>query len=149
MIVVDTSVWIDHFNGMSTRQTALLRSVLRARKPYGTLFVADLVVCETLQGARSDAQARVIEQTFRRLRPASLLDPDLAIAAASNYRVLRAAGITISSAIDVMIATFCLQGNHALLHSDGDFDQLEKYLDLKVAAATWEVNESTARYLSH
>ena len=149
MIVVDTSVWIDHFNGRSTRHTVLLRTLLRERKPYATILVADLVVYETLQGARSEAEVRLIEQTLRRLRPASLLDPDLAVVAAANYRALRSVGVTIKSAIDVIIATFCLQGDHELLHADGDFDQMEKYLDLKGLPATWEVNEPAARYMAH
>jgi len=34
--------------------------------------------------------------------------------------------------IDVMIATFCIEGGHELLHSARDFDVMEKHLGLKV-----------------
>jgi len=56
----------------------------------------------------------------------------LAIAAAANYRLLRAMGLTVRKTIDVLIATFCIISNHTLLHSDRDFDPFEQYLGLSV-----------------
>ncbi len=57
---------------------------------------------------------------------------DLAVAAASNYRHLRSRGKTVRKTIDCLIATFCLEQHHALLHRDRDFDVFEEILNLDV-----------------
>jgi predicted nucleic acid-binding protein len=49
-----------------------------------------------------------------------------------NCRVLRQQGYTVRKTIDCLIATFCLQAKHELLHRDHDFDCFEKRLGLKV-----------------
>jgi predicted nucleic acid-binding protein len=56
----------------------------------------------------------------------------LAIASALNYRSLREQGHTVRRTIDCLIATFCLQAGHELLHRDRDFDAFEKALGLRV-----------------
>jgi predicted nucleic acid-binding protein len=38
---------------------------------------------------------------------------------------LRAAGTTVRSALDVLLAAFCIQAGHTLLHADRDFDAFE------------------------
>ena len=40
--------------------------------------------------------------------------------AVGHYRHLRAAGITVRSSIDVLVATFCIENAYALLHRDRD-----------------------------
>ena len=60
----------------------------------------------------------------------------MALAAAGNYRTLRARGITIRKPVDTLIATFCLLDEHELLHRDRDFDGFEKHLGLKVVHPT-------------
>ena len=60
---------------------------------------------------------------------------ELAIAAAQNYRDLRQRGYTVHKTIDCLIATFCLQAKHELLHRDHDFDCFEKVLGLQVLHA--------------
>ncbi len=40
--------------------------------------------------------------------------------------------MTVRKTIDVMIATFCIVNRHRLLHTDRDFDPIEKHLNLKV-----------------
>jgi predicted nucleic acid-binding protein len=60
-----------------------------------------------------------------------MLNPELAIAAAKNYRRLRGEGITIRKTIDLIIGTFCIAHGHMLLHDDRDFDPMETHLGLK------------------
>ncbi|HLA35955.1 MAG TPA: VapC toxin family PIN domain ribonuclease, partial [Rhodocyclaceae bacterium] len=48
MILVDSSVWIDFFNGQATAQTLFLRD--RANRDL--IVVGDLILCEVLQGFR-------------------------------------------------------------------------------------------------
>jgi len=61
-----------------------------------------------------------------------MLGREVALQVARNYRHLRKRGVTVRKTIDVMIATFCLQNDHRLLHSDRDFDPMQKHLGLRV-----------------
>ena len=40
-------------------------------------------------------------------------------------------GITVRSAIDVLLATFCIDRGYALLHADRDFDAFEALRGLR------------------
>jgi hypothetical protein len=66
---------------------------------------------------------------------------ELAIAAAQNYRELRQRGYAVHKTIDCLIATFCLQAKHQLLHRDRDFDCFEKVLGLRVLHAGRVISE--------
>jgi hypothetical protein len=55
----------------------------------------------------------------------------LAVAAARNYRRLRRLGVTPRSATDALIATFCIDEGHELLHRDRDFEPFVRHLGLK------------------
>jgi predicted nucleic acid-binding protein len=56
----------------------------------------------------------------------------VAIAAAQNYRALRTRGHTVRKTIDCIVATFCIEAAHELLHRDRDFDPFEEALGLRV-----------------
>ena len=62
-----------------------------------------------------------------------MLDVNLAIRAASNYRTLRQKGATIRKAADLIIGTYCLEFDHQLLHNDRDFDPMVTHLGLQAA----------------
>lgn len=128
MVIVDTTVWVDYLNGVSTPEVEWFdRESGRQR-----LGLVDLTVCEVLQGVASDAAAG---QVLRRLRQFEIFDTGgvaLAAAAAHNDRRLRARGRTVLKTIDCVIATFCLEHAHALLHSDRDFDPFGEVLGLRV-----------------
>ena len=130
MIVVDSSVWIGFFNGKVTPQTSKLLSFM-GNEP---LLVGDLILCEILQGARTETHARMLEEELRKFDMVAMLNPELAIAAAKNYMVLRGEGITIRKTIDLVIGTFCIAHQHTLLHDDRDFGPMETYLGLRTAA---------------
>jgi predicted nucleic acid-binding protein len=128
VILVDSSVWIDHLNDTATGAVCRLRELIPARP----LLVGDLILCEVLQGLRSEREARLVERALRRFAIVSLLDPDLAVRAAANYRALRAKGITIRKTVDLIIGTFCIERGHLLLHDDRDFDPMVRFLGLQV-----------------
>lgn len=128
MVIVDSSVWIDAFNGKVTSQTIWLRIALD-REQVG---LTSLILCEVLQGIRFDRRFREVEQRLRALPIYASLTPELAAAAAQNFRMLRRLGITVSKTIDCIIATFCIEEGHQLLHHDRDFDEFEKHLGLRV-----------------
>ena len=127
MILIDSSVWIDHLRNTLTGPVAHLRSLISGAE----LLVGDLVLCEVLQGLRNDAEARLVEEALREFEVVSLVDPDLAVKAAINYRFLRSRGYTLRRTIDLIIGTFCIERGHALLHSDRDFEPMERFLGLQ------------------
>jgi len=127
MILVDSSVWIDLLNNVVTEPVRRLRELI----PTTPLLVGDLILLEVLQGLRNEAQARLVERSLRRFGAISLLDPELAVRAAANYRFLRRRGITIRKTIDLIIGTFCIERGHALLHSDRDFEPMQRLLGLQ------------------
>ena len=130
MIVVDTSVWIDYFNGHDTHQTATLDNLLGSEP----LAIGDLILVETLQGFRTDLDFRVAKRLLGSLTVFPMLGAANAFRCAYNYRVLRKKGLTIRKSIDIIIATFCILENHALLFSDKDFRPFVKHLGLRDVA---------------
>ncbi len=127
MIVVDSSVWIDYFNGKTTRQTDLLNALLDQE----LIVVGDLILTEVLQGFRTDRDFQRARQLLDTFLFAEMLGKELALASAQNYRRLRGKGITVRKTIDVTIATFCIQNQLPLLHCDRDFDTMVRYLKLE------------------
>jgi predicted nucleic acid-binding protein len=128
VILVDSSVWIAHLRGRRTEATAKLEAEAM-REP---LVIGDLILLEVLQGARDEAHALRIERGLRSYAIAPLLEPELAVQAARNYRKLRELGITIRKTADLIIGTFCIEYRHSLLHDDRDFAPMEQHLGLKV-----------------
>lgn len=128
MVIVDTTVWIDYLGNVNNRQTNWLIREL-GRQPLG---LTDIVVCKVLQGIRSDAAFAGVRHDLEKFHIFNTGGSELAVAAAQNYRRLRQAGYTVRTTIDCLIATFCLEAGHSLLHRDHDFDPFEKYLRLRV-----------------
>ena len=130
MILVDSSVWTDFFNGQDTPQTDRLNDLL-GNEPLG---IGDLILAEVLQGFRSDAEFRTARDLLTSLSLFQMLGIDNAIRSAEYYRLLRQRGITIRKTADVIIATFCIIEGHALLFSDRDFVPFVKQLHLREVA---------------
>ena len=128
MVIVDTTVWVDYFRGVSNPETDWLDAQLDRER----LGVIDLILCEVLQGVRDEATATTVERQLIKLHVFETGSVDLARDAARNYRVLRSRGRTIRKTIDCLIATFCLRERHFLLHRDRDFDPFEQFLQLFV-----------------
>jgi predicted nucleic acid-binding protein len=128
MIVVDTTVWIDFFNGVDNKYTQWLgRNALTV--PLG---IADLSLCELLQGFRIDRSYRQVRSAISKHNILNTGGEDVAIAAADNFRALRRRGVTIRGTVDCVIATFCIEHGHILLHNDRDFEAFEQHLGLQV-----------------
>lgn len=128
MVIVDTTVWIDYFQGARNPETDWLDIELD-RQPLG---VTDIILCELLQGVRDETAAATVERQLRAVEIFETGGIELARAAARNYRMLRTRGHTVRKTIDCLIATFCLRDQHSLLHRDRDFDPFERVLGLTV-----------------
>ena len=127
MIVVDSSVWIDYFNGVENRETALLDDFLGEE----LIVIGDLILAEVLQGFRSEQDVRKARAALDTLVLEPMVGRDIALKSAGNYRALRAKGVTVRKTIDMLIGTFCMENGHRLLHRDRDFDPIEKHLGLE------------------
>ncbi len=128
MLFVDSTVWIDYFNGIENPQTDFLHRVLETTP----ILVGDLVLAEVLQGFRSDADFDTARRLLTRFIQTQMVSPALAVQSARNYRALRQKGITVRKTIDSLIATYCIENDHELLHNDRDFDGYEQHLGLLV-----------------
>ena len=130
MLVVDSSVWVDFFAGAPRPAVGLLAHLLSRGEVR--IVVPDLVLYEVLRGFRHDRDLRQARALMESLAQEETGGADLARAAAQHYRSLRAAGITVRSSIDVLVATFCIERDYALLHRDRDFDSFELQRCLRV-----------------
>ena len=128
MVLVDTSVWVDYFNGIETPRTDRLDQLLGS----GRLLTGDLILAELLQGFARDAEYRTARRLLLELPCAELVGRDSALRAADYYRRLRKRGVTLRKTIDVLIGTYCIQHGHELLHADRDFESMQRYLGLRV-----------------
>jgi predicted nucleic acid-binding protein len=126
MILVDSSVWVDYFNGTASRETDFLDSILGSE----SVAIGDLIMTEVLQGFRSDSDYNQAKVLLTGLTVLEMLGQDLAIKTADNYRALRRRGATIRKTADCIIATFCVERRLPLLYSDRDFKPYVRALGL-------------------
>ena len=128
MIFVDSSVWIDYFNGKKTSRTDWL-DASAGNVPF---VINELVLTEVLQGFQDDKDFKTARDLLHRLPFLTMGGRALALEAAINYRTLRKKGVAVRKTIDVMIGTFCIHHDLPLLHDDRDFDPMVRFLGLKV-----------------
>ena len=128
MIFVDSSVWIDYFNGKQTWQTDKLDQFSEEE----LILIGDIVLVEVLQGFRKNLDFEKASEALSVFPCPNLCGVDIAFKSANNFRDLRKRGITVRKTIDMIIGTFCIENEHVLLHDDKDFEPLSKYLGLQV-----------------
>jgi predicted nucleic acid-binding protein len=128
LILVDSSVWIDYFQGRITAQTEKLDGLL-GQEP---LAIGDLILTEVLQGLDDEREFQDARKMLTSLIVVELGGREIAVQAAKNFRALRRLGVTVRKTIDSVIATRCIESGDDLLHSDRDFDPFAKHLGLRV-----------------
>ena len=127
MIMVDSSVWINYFNGIPTWQTDLLDRYL-SNIP---VIIGDLILAEVLQGFKSNKDYEIARDLLSALPFRQMGGYNVAIQSAQNYRILRKSGVTVRKTIDVIIGTFCIMEGLPLLHDDRDFDPMVSHFSLR------------------
>jgi len=127
MILVDSSVWIDFFNGTPSAESDFLDELLTS----DSVCLGDIILSEVLQGFRNDSEYRQAKSLLVALPVYQMLSPDLAIKGAENYRKLRKKGVTVRKTVDVWIATYCIENHLPLLFSDRDFIPFVSHLKLR------------------
>ena len=129
MIVVDTTVWADWFNGTDSPQVDRLDQALD-RQDAGLVPV---ILTEVLQGFRSEPDFERARALLVQL-PALTLDIEGHASAARLFRRLRSKGVTVRGAIDCIIAQTCIAAGVALLSADQDFVGIARHTPLRLCA---------------
>ncbi|MBB5707380.1 PIN domain nuclease [Sphingopyxis panaciterrulae] len=129
MILVDSSVWIDYFQGNPTPEAERLDMLLGSEP----LLIGDIILAEVLQGFSKDRDFNTGLRLMGSLELIEIGGREIAVQAARNFRHLRAKGITIRKTIDTLIATRCIEDGISLLHRDRDFDPFVEHLGLASA----------------
>ena len=127
MILVDSSVWIEYFNGHTTFHTNKLNRLLDQQE----IIIGDLILIEVLQGFKQDKDYRVADALLSSLPLHTLGGAQLMRQSAMYFRQLRKRGITIRKTIDTIIATYCIEHECILLQNDKDFEPFKKYFNLQ------------------
>ena len=126
MIIADTSVWIDYFNGKVDSYTDELDKQLNE----GNVVLGDLILLEILQGIKSDKEYNKTKKILETLDQYEMLGHNMVTRCANNYRQLRKQGMTIRKTADVIIATFCIENKIPLLFTDRDFKPFVEHCGL-------------------
>jgi len=128
LILVDSSVFIDYFNGINNWHTDELNALLGNE----LVITGDYILAEVLQGFRNDKDYKIAKEIMQSFPCFNICNEELAIKSADNFRYLRTKGITIRKTVDLIIGTFCIENEIELLHNDRDFEPMGQYLNLKI-----------------
>ena len=125
LILVDSNVWIDYFNGTVTAKTEKLDGLLG----HAPLAIGDLILTEALQGFASERDFNAARKMLTSLDVVELGGQEIAIQAANNFRALRKLGVTVRKTIETVIGTRCIESGYDLLADDRDFIRLPSTSD--------------------
>jgi len=128
MVIVDSSVWVDYLNNVSNQQTDWLERAL-GKVPVA---LTSLILCEVLQGIRHDLRFSETREELLKFPIFEGFRKELAVLSAQCFRTLQRRGVTIRKTADCIIAAFCIDGGHHLLHKDRDFNAFAEHLGLQV-----------------
>lgn len=129
MILVDTTVWIDFFNGRDTEKTAQLTSLLKQQRD---ICISEIIITEILQGIRNDDQFLETRNSLLSLPIIHANGTETYIHEADIYRQCRKNGKTIRKTIDCIIAAIVIENNASLLHNDSDFTHISEVINLTI-----------------
>ncbi len=130
MTIVDTSVWIDFFEGGTHWTKERLKRKIEDRE---SLVYTEMILLEIIQGLRERKDREAIETKFRSL----VLVPQkrsTTMLAAEIYRELQRKGIRIRSIVDCLIAATSIEIGASILHKDRDFDNIAKRYPVVIEA---------------
>ena len=126
--IIDTSVWIDYFNGIIDKRTDATEKFIIE----GEVLMIPIILQEVLQGVRNPKDFTFIKNAFLRNTFFEFNTIEMALEAAMLFRFLKRNGVSIRKPNDCLIAAICIQNNFSLLHNDKDFENIAKYTSLKI-----------------
>jgi predicted nucleic acid-binding protein len=120
-IIVDTSVWVDFFNGNDTENVKTFCKYLENDYP---LFICPVIVQEVLQGIKNEKEFKQVKDYLFALNVLNMDSIEAALGAVDIYRKLRQKGITIRKSNDCLIAYYAIKYSLKIIHNDRDFDNI-------------------------
>lgn len=127
MILVDTSVWIDFFNGKDLSHVETLERLISQE---ADIAICGLILTEVLQGISNDKEHK-LTQTYLQALVMLEIKNDVWLYAAEIYRNLRKRGLTVRKINDCIISATALHYDCLLLHNDKDFSTVQLHYPLK------------------
>ncbi len=128
-MIVDTSVWIDFFNGHPSWQAKRLQQAIAENEQ---ITLPGIVLTEILLDLSSDKKAEKVANVLNAFSITAEMSEADYKKAATIYRTCRSKGKTIRSTIDCLIATLCLRDDVPLLCKDRDFNFIAEKFPLKM-----------------
>jgi predicted nucleic acid-binding protein len=120
-VLVDTSVWVDFFNGYPSAQE---KSLSRLIAGDDEILTSGVIVAEVFQGLRRDKGRAEIVRLFRELVFVEPSGMGTYLRAADVYRTLRRRGVTVRSTIDCLIAVVAEENECDVLARDRDLQTI-------------------------
>ena len=131
-ILVDTSVWIDFFNGHDSEFVQTLSEYIRNGEEIGT---CGLIISEFFQGLKKDKSFHKLLPYFKEMAYLKPTEPDTYLDAAILFRQLKKQGISIRSTVVCLIACLASEFDFLILSKDRDFANICNSSLCKVEAA--------------
>lgn len=126
MILVDTSAWVEFLRDTGSLICDRVDELLA-----GDIATCDPIRMEVLAGARDETHLASLRGLLARatLLPIEPVDYEQA---AAIYRTCRRQGETVRKLIDCLIAAVAIRHAVPVLHSDSDFDVIDRHTTLVV-----------------
>ena len=127
-VIVDTSVWIDFYNGVDNSPVNILKNIILS----DVVVILPIVIQEILQGIKNKQLLKIVGDSILGFYFLNYDNYQAAYEAASIYREMRSKGVTVRSSNDCLIAWLSISNSFPLLHNDKDFDNIAKHTKLKI-----------------
>jgi len=136
-IIIDDTLMADVLKatGVKSKREAVelgLKALLMLKQQEDIKAFKDMILAEVLQGFRQDPDYQAAKTLLCSLPVHAMLGATMALKSAENFRKLRQQGITVRKTIDTMIATYCIEHELLLLHSDKNFLPFQQFMELQV-----------------
>jgi predicted nucleic acid-binding protein len=118
--LIDSSAWIEFFRASGSPAH---RYVKRLADEHYAVATTQPILLELRAGARSTARRGIEAIVSRALLLSVEVDVDFD-EAADLYHAVRAAGHTVRSVMDCLIAAVAIRTEAVLVHQDRDFDRI-------------------------
>jgi predicted nucleic acid-binding protein len=129
VILVDTSVWIEFFNGIGSGVVHLFEELIEAEEE---VCISEYILTEVLQGFKNDRDFELARKHLLQFPIYSLKGMHSYIQASQIYRRCRKEGITVRKTADCIIAQTAIENRLILLHDDADFDRIALVCPLRI-----------------
>jgi hypothetical protein len=130
VILADSSAWSEFLRRTGSETNRRVAELIEEPDGFAT---TDIVLMEILAGARDASHRDQLRRLLARCEFEPVEGPHDYENAADLYRSCRAAGETVRSLTDCVIACVAMRTGSELLHLDADFDAIARHAPLRIA----------------